>query len=122
MKLKIIPHLFSVCKLRDFSQVDISQDFCFIGKTDQENSLVCPTDKVPESTLERDDGWQAFRIEGVLDFSLVGILSKISSLLADQGISIFALSTFNTDYILVKKEQFKRAMRILDKEGYAIEE
>lgn len=122
MKLKIIPHLFSVCKLRDFSQVDISQDFCFIGKTDQENSLVCPTDKVPESTLEREDGWQAFRIEGVLDFSLVGILSKISSLLADQGISIFALSTFNTDYILVKKEQFKQAMRILDKEGYAIEE
>lgn len=122
MKLKIIPHLFSVCKLRDFSQVDISQDFCFIGKTDQENSLVCPTDKVPESTLEREDGWQAFRIEGVLDFSLVGILSKISSLLADQGISIFALSTFNTDYILVKKEQFKQAMRILDKEGYIIEE
>ena len=62
----------------------------------------------------------AFRIQGVLDFSLVGILSGISGILAAQGIGIFAVSTFNTDYILVKEENFDRALDILAAEGYRI--
>ena len=72
----------------------------FIGKTDEEKSLVCITSEVPENTIQRDDGWKAFCIHGVWDFSLIGILAKIATILADNGISIFAVSTYNTDYRL----------------------
>lgn len=109
---------FSVCKVVDYSQVDMNTEFCFTGKTDAENSLVCPSNALPENVIEQDDGWRALRICGTLDFSLIGILSGISSELAKQGIGIFAISTFNTDYILVKKKDFARALESLSKKGY----
>lgn len=120
MKIKRIDHDFSVCKVPDYSQVDMEGEYCFIGKTDEEKSLVCITDRVPENVSERDDGWRAFRIQGMLDFSLIGILSKISTLLADNQIGIFAVSTYNTDYILIKKENFDKAMAVLSDAGYQI--
>lgn len=120
MRIKIIECEFSVCKVPDYSQVNFSQEYCFIGKTDEENSLVCPSSGVPENAAERDDGWKAFRIEGTLDFSLIGILSKISSLLAANAIGIFAISTYNTDYILTKAENFSRAIAVLTENGYVL--
>ena len=120
MELKIIPQEFSVCKVSDYSQVDLNQPFVFTGSTDEEKSLVCPISFVPRNTTAREDGWRAFRIEGVLDFSLIGILSKISSLLADNSIGIFAISTFNTDYILTKTENFERAIQALKSAGYCV--
>ena len=111
---------FSVCKVTDYSQVDLNTEFCFTGKTDAENSLVCPLHAVPENVLERDDGWRAFRICGTLDFSLIGILSGISAELARRGIGIFAISTFNTDYILVKENNFDKALEFLTKKGYGV--
>ena len=120
MELKKIPYDLTVCKVADTAAIDLSGEFYFIGKTDEELSLVIPTDAVPAETTERDDGWKGFRIEGVLDFSLIGILSKISGLLADAGIGIFAVSTFNTDYILVKKENFEKALGVLAVAGYQI--
>ncbi len=120
MELKKIPYDLTVCKVADTAAIDLSGEFYFIGKTDEELSLVVPTDAVPAETTERDDGWRAFRIQGVLDFSLIGILSKISGLLADAGIGIFAVSTFNTDYILVKKENFEKALGVLADAGYQI--
>ena len=110
----------SVCKVEDYSQVDICQPFCFTGSTDEEFSLVCPTDMVPANTTERDDGWRAFRIVGVLDFSLVGILAGISEILAENKIGLFAVSTYNTDYILTKAENFERALKVLKSAGYTI--
>ncbi len=120
MELKPIESLFTVCQVADYSQVDLTQPFLFLGKTDQENSLVCPTDRVPANTTRRDDGWRAFRIQGVLDFSLIGILARISAVLAENGVGLFALSTFNTDYILVKEENFSRALTVLEKAGCRI--
>ena len=110
----------SVCKVEDYSQIDICQPFCFTGSTDEEFSLVCPTEMVPANTTERDDGWRAFRIVGVLDFSLIGILAGISSVLAENKIGLFAVSTFNTDYILTKEEHFERALDVLRNAGYII--
>ena len=86
----------------------------------EELSLVCKTEDTPKRTMARDDGWKGFRIQGVLDFSLIGILSKISGILADHKIGIFAVSTYNTDYILVKEENFERALEVLALEGYKI--
>ena len=120
MELKRLEHDFSVCKVTDLSGVDMTQEFCFIGKTDEELSLVCITEKVPDNTIEREDGWRGFRIQGVLDFSLIGILSKISGILAENKIGIFAVSTYNTDYVLMKEENFDRAMMVLSDAGYEI--
>ena len=120
MKLKKLPDDLTVCKLAPAAQIDLDAGFFFLARTDEELSLVCRTACVPSETVAREDGWRAFRIEGVLDFSLVGILSKISAVLADNGIGIFAVSTYNTDYILVKAENFTRAMAALEAAGYEI--
>ena len=122
MEIKIINKDFSICKLKDLSEIDYSDEFCFIGKTDEELSLVCSTNLVPKNVIECDNGWKAFRIEGVLDFSLIGILSKISTLLAENEIGIFAVSTYNTDYILTKEENFEKSIKVLEKNGYIIKE
>jgi len=120
MKIRHYEETFSVCKVRDYSGVNLRDDFVFIGKTDEELSLVCLTGRVPDNTTERNDGWKMMRIEGALDFSLIGILSGISALLAEQRIGIFAVSTFNTDYILVKEENEKKALQALETAGYQI--
>ena len=110
----------SVCKVQDYSRLDPSSALCFTGQTDEENSLVCETRYVPDNVTERDEGWKAFRIRGVLDFSLIGILARISALLAEAGIGIFAVSTYNTDYILTKEENFARALDVLAAAGYTV--
>ena len=120
MKLIVLTETFSICKLKDYTQVNLDAPFVFTGSTDEERSLVCPTPIVPTDTLERSDGWRAFRIEGVLDLSLVGILAGISEILAKAGIGIFALSTFNTDYILLRDDRFEEALQVLELSGHII--
>lgn len=120
MKLKKLSYELTVCKVKSTADLDLEREFYFIGKTDEEISLVCKSEDTSEETIERDDGWKGFYIQGVLDFSLIGILSKISGILAQNKIGIFAVSTFNTDYILVKSENFERALKILAEERYEI--
>lgn len=120
MDIKKVTFDFSVCKIEDTTGVNFNSEFCFLGKTDEEISLVCITEQVPANVVERDDGWKAFRIQGVLDFSLIGILSKISTLLADNKIGIFAISTYNTDYILTKAENYLKALEVLAEAGYQV--
>ena len=74
----------------------------------------------PNVIQKRDDGWKAFRIQGILDFSLIGILSRIAGIFAENEIGIFAVSTFNTDYILTKKENYDKALEALKQAGYEI--
>ena len=120
MELKKLEYDLTICKVSTITDIDMDTDFYFVGKTDEEISLVCKTEDTPKKTTERDDGWKGFRIQGVLDFSMIGILSKLSAILAKNKIGIFAVSTFNTDYILVKKENFNRALEVLASEGYTI--
>lgn len=74
----------------------------------------------PSNVIKRNDGWKAFCIQGILDFSLIGILSKIAAILADNDISIFAASTYNTDYVFVKSQNYQRGLEILKSAGYEI--
>lgn len=120
MKIKKIEQEFTICKIKDISTVNWEDEFCFVGKTDEELSLVCSTAYAPEETIEREDGWRAFRIEGVLDFSLIGILSEITTLLAEHKIGVFAVSTYNTDYILTKAEHYSKALEVLEQNGYEV--
>lgn len=119
-EIKVIDGSFSVCKVADFSEVDPSKKFNFISATDEENSLICLTENVPDNFTERIDGWRALKIQGVLDFSLIGILSKILGLLTEAKIGIAAVSTYNTDYIFVKETDLDKAVETLAEANYKI--
>lgn len=120
MKIQRIHQDFSICQVEDYSLVNLESKYCFIEKTDEENSLVCLTNEVPSNVIRRDDGWRAFCIQGILEFSLIGILSKIVSILADHHISIYAVSTYNTDYIFLKKENYQKGLEVLEAAGYQV--
>lgn len=122
IEIKRIDYDFTVCKVTDYSLVNWNTEYCFIGKTEDENSLVCFTRDVSQNVIKRDDGWKVFRIQEILDFSLIGILSRISGILAKESISVFAVSTFNTDYIFVKNRNYEKAMEILKQNGYSVVE
>ena len=119
-EIKVIDGSFSVCKVTDFSEVDPSKKFNFISATDEENSLICLTENVPDNFTERIDDWRALKIQGVLDFSLIGILSKILGLLAEAKIGIAAVSTYHTDYIFVKETDLDKAVETLAEANHKI--
>ena len=120
MQIELLKDKFCVCKIDDVSQANIKSDFFFLANTDSEVSLVCKEVDAPKDSVAVDRSWRALRIVGTLDFSLVGILSKISTVLANAGVPIFAVSTYDTDYILIKEERVDKACRTLKKSGYSI--
>lgn len=121
MRLQIIDGKFSVCKVENLRAVNFNVPWLFVGKTDAEISVVCLTADVPHATLAREDGWRAMRVAENMDFGLTGVMAGISAVLAQAGISIFAVSTFNTDYILIKAENLGLAQTALEAGGYTIE-
>lgn len=121
MTLEVLDYELTVCKVAFVQSLNLYSKFFFISRTDDEISLVCETGDTPQHTTDREDGWRAFRIKEQLDFSLVGILSGITSILAANNIGVFAVSTYNTDYFLVKEESLNDAIRALQTEGFFIE-
>lgn len=121
MTLKVLKHEFTVCKPSDLTKIHFDDRFCFIGKTADELSLVCYTSSVPDNVTEREDGWCGFYIEGVIDFALTGVLTGILTPLAEAGIGIFAISTYNTDYIFVKEKVLETTLCLLRDRGYKID-
>ncbi len=119
LTLKPLPGAFTVCKPLEAVWQD--KPFHFLMRTDEECSLVCPTGDAPKDCEAREDGWRGLRVEGVLDFSLVGILSRLASALAAAGVSIFAVSTYDTDYLFVKDASYARAVQALREAGCRIE-
>ncbi|MCR4903249.1 MAG: ACT domain-containing protein [Butyrivibrio sp.] len=120
MRLKKLDDKLTVCKIEDISGIDFNNDILCLSKTKDEISLVCKTELIPDNVSEREDGFKAFKIDGKLDFSLIGILAPIAKILADNTIGIFVVSTFDTDYILVKEDKFERALDLLSGAGYQI--
>ena len=108
------------CKLEHIESIDPSTDFFFIARTDSEVSLVCETEKAPFATTAREDGWRALRFGGDLELSLTEALSKLSGLLSDNGISVFAVFTFDSDYVLIRDTDLEKALDVLGAAGYNI--
>ena len=102
MKILLLRDNLSIFQVYSVEDLDLSIKPLHIGVTNDEISVIAPTNTVPSITINRNDGWKMFKVEGVLDFSSVGIVSSISSVLAKAKLSIFSVSTYNTDYILVK--------------------
>lgn len=119
MTLQEIPGTFSVCQVRALPAP--LPRWSFAAATDEELSLVCRTADAPADAVRRDDGWRAFRAAGPLDFSLIGILARLSAVLAEAGVGLFAVSTYDTDYILTKADQYEAALAALARAGYAVE-
>ena len=120
MTLEFLPQTFTVAKIPHHSPIP-EGEFVFTARTDTEFSLVCPTSATPENTPIREDGWRGLRIAGTLEFSLIGILAKLSAVLAEANVGIFAVSTFDTDYIFLKEENLIRAKAALQNAGYRIQ-
>jgi len=95
------------------------QDIYFLGKTDDELSVVVPSSLALDS-LDSESDWRCLEVLGPLDFSLTGILSGIAGVLATSNISIFAVSTFDTDYIMVKQDCLALAIRQLEQSDYLV--
>ena len=97
--------------------IGLTGSLVVVARTAEELSIVCQESAVPLG-IPREGGLRALRVEGALDFSLTGILAGISTVLAAVGITIFAISTYNTDYVLVRQASLERALRALSLEGY----
>jgi len=122
MNLVILNTIFSVVKLPPKEEIPPWADkveFISIARTNEELSIVCPTSNVPNSLLKDvEHDWKCIKVEGVLDFGLTGILSSLANPLAENNISIFAISTFNTDYLLIKVPSIERAKSVLENAGH----
>lgn len=114
---------FAVCRLGPDSEIPqwaVRSSFCSVTKTPEELSIVCPQDDVAEGVkAERD--WKMLKVEGPLEFSLIGILSSLAFILAQAEISIFVISTYDTDYIMVKQNSLEKAISVLSAEGHRVE-
>lgn len=122
LKLKLLKDMYGVCRLNNNSKIPewgSKGEFSSITRTEDELSIVCLQNNIPEG-IQCEKSWKVFKIEGPLDFSLIGILSAISSLMAEKGISIFAISTYDTDYILIKDKELNKAIEVLSNDKYEI--
>lgn len=122
MQLEILDNKLKVVKLNTnetVPEVVFKQEFYSITKTNEELSIVVDEDiNISSDIVEYN--WRAMKIVGTLDFSLIGILSRISTILAQTEISIFAISTYNTDYILLKANKLEKAIEVLKQNNYEI--
>lgn len=121
MNLKLLKNIYKVIKLKPNEKIPLdllsNEEIYSITRTEEEISIVVKDDVDIKSDVI-ENNWRIIKIIGTLDFSLIGILSKISTILANAQISIFALSTYNTDYILVKDEKIEQAIKVLEENNY----
>jgi hypothetical protein len=122
-QLREIPEVFAVCKLSPGDPVPhwaISGNTWSVTQTGSELSIVCPQKDLPEG-IDAVRSWRALQVVGPLSFEMVGVLSTLTVCLADAGISIFAISTYETDLILIREESFHAACQALVRAGNTIE-
>ena len=122
LTIKLLKEKYGVCKLDKTELLPEwakNSNFFSITRTSDELSVVCSEDNIPND-IKCEKDWRVLKIEGPLDFSLIGILSSISTILAQKGISIFAISTYDTDYILVQNKNINTAIDSLIKERYEV--
>jgi hypothetical protein len=123
LKLKLLPGVFAVCRLAPEAAVPewaTAGPLTSITRTQEELSIVCLEAQVPAGVLG-EKGWRCLKIEGPLPFSLTGVLASLVNPLSEAGISLFAFSTYDTDYVLVKKAVLDRAIQALTGAGHTVE-
>lgn len=122
LRLVPLPHLLAVCRLESNTPVPAwatSANFFSITRTADELSIVCPQDLVSDN-IQSEPGWRCLRVAGAMDFLLVGVVASLVAPLAHAGISVFVISTFNTDYLLVKDSKLEAALSALRAAGHEV--
>jgi hypothetical protein len=123
LNLTLMKDRVAVCRLAPDEKVPVwavsGGRFTSVTRTLEELSVVCAANAVPLGT-KCETGWRIFKIEGPLDFALTGILVSVAKPLADAGVSIFALSTYDTDYVMVKEQNVEKALRALEAAGHRV--
>ena len=120
LALLLLSDTFAICRLgpeEDIPSWVLAGDFFSVTRTKEELSLLCLQEAIPEGT-RCEKGFRCFKVGGPLDFSLTGILSSLTMPLAQAGISVLAISTFDTDYLLVKEAQVDSAVQALSHAGH----
>lgn len=120
--LSLLPGRLTVCRLNEDDPVPEwakGGRFLSITRTASELSIVCDEELLPEGPT-RKDGWRSLVIDGQLDFSMVGILAELSGVLAEVGVSLFVISTYDTDYLLVQSDDLDRAIVALRESGHRV--
>jgi hypothetical protein len=123
LTLIVVNDTFAICRLAGDARIPAwvtNGAFFSITRTADELSVVCPQEAVPEG-VKCERGWRCLRVAGTMPFSLVGVLASLTVPLAEAGISLFAISTFDTDYLLVKAEDLESAVDVLRRQGHAIQ-
>jgi hypothetical protein len=122
LTLALLSDSFAVCKLRAGEKVpswSLIGSFSSLTRTPDEVSIVCSQELVPEG-IQAVRGWRSLKVEGKVDFTLVGILSSLTSSLAHVGIVVFVISTYDTDYVFVKESELDRAVAALRNAGHDV--
>ncbi len=124
MKLVLLPLSLTVCRLSSNKEIPAwalqDRSLLSITYTSEELSIVCPASVVPQG-VRAETNWRAIQVQGPLGFSLTGILASLAAPLASANIPLFAISTFDTDYILVKEQHVAQARSVLEQNGHVFE-
>jgi len=123
LTLSLLPETFTVCRLEcdhPIPQWAATSSFFSMTRTFDELSIVCPERNVPEG-VRSNSGWKCLKVKGPIDFSAIGIVQSLTRPLASANISIFVMSTFDTDYVMVKKEDVDSALRALASAGHQVQ-
>jgi hypothetical protein len=122
LKLSLLDDIFGICFFESKSPIPewaATTSLCSITRTEKELTIVCPENIIPVE-IEHERDWQCFRIDGSFDLNQIGVISCLAAPLAKAGISIFVVSSYDTDYILVKKEKVELAISVLSGDGHSI--
>lgn len=117
MDLQIINRKFSICKVNEVSTELLNHEFTFISKTDNELSVICETNHIPEISLTVEHGWRCFRIAEDASFEKYGMISFLSKIIADEKTCILVVATYDTDYIFLKEDKFDGVKKALLENG-----
>jgi hypothetical protein len=122
LNLEVVPGAFAVTKLAAGAPIPewaTRGIFTSVTRTSEELSIVCPEEYVPEE-VSSERGWKCVRVAGQLDFAIVGVLASLVQPLANAGIAVFVISTFDTDYLLVKAVDFEGSVQVLSAAGHRV--
>lgn len=123
LKLTLLSGRFAICKFTPDSSLPdwvMNSPVFSISRTFDELSIMCEEQYIPVE-IERESGWRAFKFEGPFDFQQVGILNAVTAPLAQAKIGIFAISTYDTDYVLIKELHLNKTISALSDYGHKIE-
>ena len=123
LSLSLMPHTYAVCQFHPDKHIPywaLLGDFVSLTRTHEELSIVCQQDNVPDE-IQAERGWRCVQVQGAFDFSVAGVNASLAIPLAEADISVLAIATYATDYLLIKEENVERAIQVLEQAGHSIQ-